>query len=193
MGRILILLVGAVLLFVLLFLVFRKSSGGGEEEVKNDNFNGTMIIKSDAFEAGGLIPAKFTCDGENISPSLTFEGISADTKSLVLIMEDPDVPKSVRPDGMWTHWLVWNMPTDISVVGEGNLPDGIVGKNTSGDKRYGGPCPPDKEHRYFFKLFALDAMLDLDPDSATKADLEKAMEGHILAEAQLMGRYDRPR
>ena len=192
MGRILILLVGAVLILVLVFLAFRKYSGGGREGVEDtDDSNGTMIIKSDAFEDGGLIPAEYTCDGENISPSLMFIGVPENAESLALIAEDPDVPKSIRPDGMWTHWLIWNMPTDMSVVGEGNIPDGVVGKNSRGDRKYGGPCPPDKEHRYFFKLFALDTMLDLDSGSASKADLEKAMEGHILAEAQLMGRYDR--
>ncbi|MDD5711022.1 MAG: YbhB/YbcL family Raf kinase inhibitor-like protein [Candidatus Colwellbacteria bacterium] len=150
-----------------------------------------MKIESDVFEARGLIPAKFTCDGENISPALTFNEAPENTQSLVLIVEDPDVPKSIRPDGMWTHWLVWNMPAETAGIAEDGIPDGIVGRNSNGARKYGGPCPPDKEHRYFFKLFALDTMLDLNSGSASKADLEKAMEGHILAEAQLMGRYAR--
>ena len=186
-------MVGAVLIFVLMFIAFRKSPGGGEEEVEDNNFEGAMTIKSNAFETGGLIPAKYTCDGDNVSPPLVFNGVPEGAKSLVLIMEDPDVPKSIRSDGMWTHWLVWNIPADTVVVAEGSMLNGIVGKNSSGDKEYGGPCPPDKEHRYFFKLFALDTMLDLNADSASKTDLEEAMIGHILTEAQLMGRYNRPR
>jgi Raf kinase inhibitor-like YbhB/YbcL family protein len=191
MGRILILLVGAVLIFVLAFIVFRKSSGGGEEEVEDNNFDGVMTITSDVFEAGGLIPAKYTCDGENVSPPLAFAGVPGGTESLTLIVDDPDVPKSIRPDGMWTHWLVWNMPVNMSAIAEGGVPNGVIGQNSGGNKQYSGPCPPDREHRYFFKLFALDTILDLDANSVGKADLERAMDGHILAEAQLMGRYAR--
>jgi Raf kinase inhibitor-like YbhB/YbcL family protein len=191
-GKLLILFIGVVLVFVLIFLTIRRFSGGTPAGTGSYN-SFDMTISSSAFKEGELIPAKYTCDGQNVSPSLTFMGIPENTESLVLIVDDPDVPKNIRPDGMWTHWLVWNIPADISVVGEGNTPEGVVGRNSSGDKKYTGPCPPDREHRYFFKLFALDTILDLDASSVSKTDLERAIEGHVLAEAQLMGRYNRPR
>lgn len=147
-----------------------------------------MEIQSPAFGNNQKIPAKYTCDGENINPPFTFSDIPVDTKSLALIMDDPDVPKTIRADGMWNHLLVWNMPAGTKGIPENSLPLGIVGKNTSGQFGYQGPCPPDREHRYFFKLYALDTMLNLD-QSATKKELEKAMEGHIKAYAELIGRY----
>lgn len=149
-----------------------------------------MKITSSVFENNGIIPAKYTCDGENISPPLQISGVPAGAKSLALIMDDPDVPKNLRPDGMFDHWVVWNIPANTSVILEGVVPTGAVGKNTGGDARYTGPCPPDREHRYFFKLYVLDTMLSL-AAGASKADLEKAMEGRVLAKAELMGRYAR--
>jgi Raf kinase inhibitor-like YbhB/YbcL family protein len=181
-----------ILVCGVLFLVIDEYWGGSEEKAENYAQSG-MTISSDAFKDGGLIPAKYTCDGESISPSLTFTEVPAGARSLAIIVEDPDVPKSIRPDRTWTHWLVWDIPTDISVVGEGNTPAGIVGKNSSGKREYGAPCPPDKEHRYYFRLFALDTELTLDPELVDMVSLEKAMAGHVLAQAQLMGRYDRPR
>ena len=163
-----------------------------------------MRLESPIFEHKGSIPSKYTCDGENISPPLKISGVPEGAKSLVLIMDDPDVPKSIRPDGMWDHWLTWNIPPETAEIPEGQdlpaLPDRqaggrqgrwVVGKNTGGSFGYRGPCPPDREHRYFFKLYALDTTLDLPADTTTKADLEKAMEGHILSQAELMGRYNR--
>jgi Raf kinase inhibitor-like YbhB/YbcL family protein len=173
-----------------LFLVIDEYWGGNEEKAESYNESG-MTISSDAFQNDGLIPAKYTCDGESISPPLTFTGVPANARSLAIIVEDPDVPKSIRPDRTWTHWLVWNIPTDVSVIGEGNVPDGVVGKNSSGKREYGAPCPPDKEHRYYFRLFALDTELTLDPESVDMVGLEKAMEGHVLVQTQLMGRYTR--
>lgn len=111
-------------------------------------------------------------------------------KSLVLIMDDPDVPSWVREDQMYDHWVLFNIaPTTIDFV-ENRPPLGIHGKNTSGENSYFGPCPPDREHRYFFKLYALDTMLAL-PGGVSKKEVEKAMQGHILAECQLMGRYEK--
>ncbi len=150
-----------------------------------------MKLESSAFEHEGTIPAKYTCDGENISPPLKISDVPPGTKSLVLIMDDPDVPKSIRPDGMWDHWLTWNIPPEISEIPEGQEPSGVVGKNTGGSFGYRGPCPPDREHRYFFKLYALDIMLDLSPETTTKNDLEAAMQSYILSQAELMGRYNR--
>ncbi|MBW2040217.1 MAG: YbhB/YbcL family Raf kinase inhibitor-like protein [Deltaproteobacteria bacterium] len=149
-----------------------------------------MKLTSSAFQHGGKVPVKYTCDGENINPPLTISDVPSGTKSLVLIMDDLDVPKYLRADGMWDHWVVFNIPASLSDIKEGEEPDGTHGIGTSGNLKYNGPCPPDREHRYFFKLYALDTELDL-TEKATKKQVEKAMEGHILAETELMGRYER--
>lgn len=129
-----------------------------------------LIIKSKDFNNGELIPARFTCDGKDISPNLEWDNVPASTKSFVLIMDDPDAPM-----GTWDHWILFNIPANIDKL-ESNikqLPQGMkVGKNTWGRNDYGGPCPPDREHRYFFKLYALDSMLDLE-DGITKQELEQ--------------------
>lgn len=145
----------------------------------------TISITSSAFEDRGLIPPKFTCDGDNINPPLIIGLLPKGTKTLALILEDPDAP-----GGVYDHWIVWNIaPTDI--IKENSMP-GISGMNSSGKTGYHGPCPPDREHRYFFYLFALNTDLDL-PEVATKGDLSTAMVDHILGEGILMGRYDRKR
>ena len=149
-----------------------------------------MKLSSAAFEESGKIPAKYTCDGANINPPLEISDVPSTTKSLALIMEDPDVPKDLRPDGMWDHWVVFNIPPGTAEIPEGQEPPGTHGSGTSGNQNYFGPCPPDREHRYFFKLFALDSELNLQ-EKATKSELEKAMEGHILEKTELMGRYER--
>ena len=151
-----------------------------------------MQLTSPAFQEGGKIQEKFTCEGDNISPELSISGVPFYAVSLVLIMEDPDVPESVRRDKMWDHWVIFNMPPRTSRIPENSQPSGIPGKNTSGDLTYQGPCPPDREHRYFFKLTALDTELAL-RRGASKAEVEEAMQGHILATAQLMGRYEKRR
>lgn len=148
-----------------------------------------MNLSSPSFENGGKIQKKFTCDGQDISPELIVSGVPSNAKSLALIMEDPDVPKSIRSDGMWDHWVAWNIPPETKKIPEGHHPK-TEGNNTSGKLGYQGPCPPDREHRYFFKLFALNSVLSLKSGSS-KRDLEKAMEGHILEKAELMGKYSR--
>ncbi len=150
-----------------------------------------MILTSFAFEDNGVIPSKYTCDGEDASPPLSLEEVPVGTESFVLIMEDPDVPSSIRSDGMWDHWLVWNIPPDTREIPEETKPRGIIGKNTGGRQAYGGPCPPDREHRYFFRVYALNTMLHLDPETTTKHDLITAMEGHVIEIAELMGKYAR--
>jgi Raf kinase inhibitor-like YbhB/YbcL family protein len=150
----------------------------------------TMKLTSPAFEHGGKIPSKYTCDGENINPPLTISDVPSEARSLVLIMDDPDVPKHLRGDGMWDHWVVFNIPATIRDIKEGKEPGGTPGIGTGGNLDYYGPCPPDREHRYFFKLYALDAELDL-PEKTTKQGVERAMEGHVIAKAELMGRYER--
>ena len=150
-----------------------------------------MEIKSSAFGSGEMIAAKYTCDGADFSPPLEWSGSPAGTKSLALICDDPDAPM-----GTWVHWVIFDIPPTATMLAEGITREkGTPGGGTQGvnDFRkigYGGPCPPGGTHRYFFKLYALDAMLGLKPGS-TKGQLLKAMRGHILAEAQLMGTYKR--
>jgi hypothetical protein len=121
---------------------------------------------------------------------LEFHEIPSNAKSLVLLMDDPDVPSSVRSDQMWDHWVIFNIPPETKSLAEHTTPPGVQGKNTSGHNKYEGPCPPDREHRYFFKLYALDKKLDL-LSGASKKEVEQAMKGHILREAQLIGRYEK--
>ena len=138
-----------------------------------------------------MIPAKYTCDGDDMSPPLKWVGAPEGTKSIALISDDPDAPV-----GTWVHWVLWNLPPTARELAEGvpakpQLPDGTrQGVSDFGRPGYGGPSPPSGTHRYYFKVYALDAMLDL-PNSTRKADLLKAMKGHVLAEGQLMGKYSR--
>ncbi len=149
-----------------------------------------MKLTSSAFQDHGIIPSRYTCEGENINPPLEISGVPPHTKSLVLLIDDPDVPKDRRPDGMWDHWVLFNIPPSTHKINENNTPPGVAGNTTWGNTRYGGPCPPDREHRYFFKLYALDKMLTLH-SGATKKEVEHAMEAHILAHAQLIGKYEK--
>lgn len=152
----------------------------------------TMQLSSPAFAEGTAIPAKYTCDGKDLSPPLRWSGVPAGAKSLVLIADDPDAPA-----GTWVHWVVYDLPATVSELPEdlgksqhvlGNAKQGL---NSFKHLGYGGPCPPPgKAHRYFFKLYALDAPLELKP-GASKKDIEHAMEKHILAQGQLMGTYKR--
>ena len=151
-----------------------------------------MKLTSSQFKEGGIIPSKHTCEGAGVSPPLDISGVSEHAKSLVLIMDDPDVPKSLRSDGMFDHWVVFNIPVSTTHIAEGKNPPGVLGKNTAGANRYIGPCPPDREHRYFFKLYALDRQLDL-KEEAKKDEVERAMEGHILQQTHLMGLYEKNR
>lgn len=143
------------------------------------------------FTEGEMIPALYTCDGDNISPSLAWKDAPAGTKSFALINDDPDAP-----GGTWVHWLIWNIPPEQTSLAENIRPErefsnGIrQGSNSWPKTGYGGPCPPSGVHRYYFKLYALDVMLDLEPGE-TKERLLGAMKGHILAESQRMGRYSR--
>jgi Raf kinase inhibitor-like YbhB/YbcL family protein len=149
-----------------------------------------------------MIPAEFTCDGANKNPPLNFEAVSPDAKSLVLIMEDPDVPRDMMPSGVFDHWVVFNISPKVTGVaahtGMSAAVDGVEGKalgtlgaNSAGPAVYTGPCPPDREHRYFFRLYALDTQLAL-KKGAKKEEVLSSMEGHVLAKAELMGKYNRP-
>ena len=149
-------------------------------------------ISSSAFSEGGMIPKKFTCDGPNVSPQLSWKDAPAATQSFALIMDDPDAPV-----GTWVHWVLYNLPANAQELPEGvekqeqPANDALQGRNDFRKIGYGGPCPPaGKPHRYFFKLYSLGTKLDLKA-GVTKADLERAMKGHILGQGQLIGRYGR--
>lgn len=147
-----------------------------------------MEIKSSAFQENAFIPKKYTCDEKDISPPLQWKNSPKNTQSFVLIMDDPDAPS-----GNWDHWLLFNIPADVVQLSENisTLPAGTLeGKNSWGKTGYGGPCPPSKIHRYLFKLYALDATLSLQ-NGATKTKITEAMRGHVIAQAQLIGRYQR--
>ena len=149
-----------------------------------------MELKSTAFSDQDLLPAKFTCDGDSISPDLFWENAPVNTKSFALIVDDPDAPR-----GTWTHWILYNIPAATTSLSENikHLPAGTkVGLNSWPNQDYGAPCPPSGEHRYFFKLYALDTVLDF-ADTPTSEDLQSAMKNHVLANASLMGRYSRKR
>jgi len=142
-----------------------------------------LTIKSPVFDNNKSIPSKYTCDGDDVNPPLIIEGIPEGTKSLVLIVDDPDAPM-----GTWDHWIVWNIPLTNKI--EENSVPGTEGLNDFRRHSYGGPCPPSGTHRYFFKVYALDTKLNLDSNSRKK-DIEKAMKGHILAQGELIGLYGR--
>ena len=144
-----------------------------------------MSLTSPAFNNGDAIPAAYSCDGEDQSPDLDWFGIPQGTLSMALIMDDPDAPV-----GTWVHWVLYNIPADMPGLQLGMTGVGQDGTNSWGSAGYGGPCPPGGTHRYFFKLYALDLFLDLDP-GADKEALLQAMEGHILGQAELMGTYSR--
>lgn len=157
----------------------------------------TMMLTSTVFFQGGMIPQRYTCDGQDVSPPLVWSGLPAGTKSLVLIVDDPDAPDPAAPRMTWVHWVLYNIPPATTGLPEGipaqALPLGTLqGLNDWQRTGYGGPCPPIGRHRYFHKLYALDTVL---PDLGTpaKAALEKAMQGHILGHAELMGQYQRGR
>jgi Raf kinase inhibitor-like YbhB/YbcL family protein len=144
-----------------------------------------MKITSSAFQQGGNIPSKFSCDGANTNPPLQISDVPSGAKSLVLIVDDPDAPS-----GLFTHWAIWNISSHTSTIAEGSTPKGVQGTNDFGKSGYGGPCPPSGAHRYYFKIFALDRELDL-PSGAKRSQLDAAMKGHVIAQGELMGRYSR--
>lgn len=154
-----------------------------------------LIIKSVDFKQMGEIPELFTCDGQNLSPELNWSGVPENAKSLVLIVDDPDAPDPAAPKLTWVHWLLYNIPVTATqlpkAVNAAALPQGTrQGKNDWKKTGYGGPCPPIGRHRYFHKLYALDIVLP-DLHEPTKAELEKAMSGHIIEKTELIGTYQR--
>lgn len=157
----------------------------------------TLKFESEAFTEGAAIPRKYTCEGEDISPPLIWSGIPQGTKSLALIVDDPDAPDPKAPKMTWVHWVLYNIPPDLSGLAEGIMPDALpagtmTGFNDWKKANYGGPCPPIGRHRYFFKLYALDSVLT-GLKHPGKAALEAAMRDHVLAQAILMGTYEKGR
>lgn len=156
-----------------------------------------LAISSSAFSNNGEIPRRYTCDADDISPDLTWTGLPDGTRSLVLVVDDPDAPDPAAPKMTWVHWVLYNIPPNASGLAEAvaskDLPGGTEeGLNDWNRTGYGGPCPPIGRHRYFHKLYALDSVLP-DLGQATKADLERAMQGHIVGQAELIGTYQRSR
>jgi len=143
----------------------------------------SLSVTSSSFGSSQLIPRKYTCDGEDVNPPLTVGGVPDGTKSLVLVIDDPDAPM-----GTWVHWVVWNIPPADRI--EENTVPGVEGLNDFGKHSYGGPCPPSGTHRYFFKLYSLDTKLSL-PSNSRKKDVENAIKGHVLAKGELVGLYSR--
>jgi len=195
--RILLIAIALVVVALVGWLTF-KDTPAVEEEVINNNGENSMTISiqltSSAFEYNGSIPSKYTCDENGrLSPPLSISGVPEKTVSLALIMDDPDVPKQLRPEGVFDHWVLFNIPATTKEIPEGTSV-GTLGANSGGVSTYTGPCPPSQyepsEHRYVFKLYALDAELDLEP-GATKEKVLEAMRGHVIADAELIGRYKR--
>ena len=152
-----------------------------------------LTLTSPAFIHQGAIPAHYTCEAENVSPALAWTGAPAGTKSFALIVDDPDAPDPAAPQRVWVHWVLYNLPANASQLAEAvkALPAGTrEGKNDWNKTGYGGPCPPIGRHRYFHKLYALDTVLP-DLETPNKAALEKAMAGHILEKAELLGTYQK--
>lgn len=171
-----------------IFWYFQKTSQRPPQENLQPKFNSitTMKLSSPVFENNGFIPAKYTCDGEDINPPLTIAGAPKETESFVLIIDDPDAPM-----GTWDHWIVWNIEPTISQIQENQVPsEAVEGLNDFKRHSYGGPCPPSGVHHYHFKLYALDKKLDIAP-SSKKEDVEKAMENSILGQTELIGLYRR--
>jgi Raf kinase inhibitor-like YbhB/YbcL family protein len=155
----------------------------------------TLKVMSSSFQQGGSIPTKYTCDGDDLSPPLSWSGVPNNAKSVALIVDDPDAPDPANPQRVYVHWVVYNIPPQTTTLPEnaserGIPAGGIQAKNDWGKTEYGGPCPPIGEHRYFFKVYALDTVLNEIKD-ATKADIERAMKGHIINSGELMGTYQR--
>ncbi len=162
------------------FLTGAARQGKGVRTMKR------LTVTSSAFSDGNAMPSRYSCDGDDINPPLSFAGVPAEAESLALVVDDPDAPV-----GTWVHWVLWNIPPHTREIGENSVPAGVrQGLNDWKRNDYGGPCPPSGSHRYVFKLYALDSRLDL-PAATTKKALEKAMEGHILATGELIGRYRR--
>ncbi|MCI0532978.1 YbhB/YbcL family Raf kinase inhibitor-like protein [bacterium] len=150
-----------------------------------------MKLTSPAFQHNGMIPSKYTCDGDGSHTPLSWSDVPEGTKSFALLMEDPDVPKFIRPDGLWIHWVLFDIPGDVREIEDGDGTPGKPGVNTAGKYGYGGPCPPDAKHRYIYTIYALNKeSLGLD-QNVTKDALMKAIGGHVIDHTELIGVYEK--
>lgn len=184
MGKIKLFIILAFTLPVLIFIYYFANNDGPAYFTSKGAYK--MQLTSSAFEHEGQIPKKYTCDGENINPPLTISEIPDGTKSLVIIVEDPDAPS-----GTWVHWTVWDIDPNNTEILENITPrNSTEGITDFGSTGYGGPCPPSGEHRYYFRAYALDDTLNLD-SVTTRSLLDRFMKGHIIADAELMGKYSR--
>ncbi|MFO1290548.1 MAG: YbhB/YbcL family Raf kinase inhibitor-like protein [Nitrosomonas sp.] len=181
----------------LLWFTMLVGTSQADTTLSQNNTENTMALTltSPAFAHNGLIPAQFTCDSQDLSPALAWSGLPEGTKSLVLIVDDPDAPDPAAPKMTWVHWVLYNIPPQVAGLAEAiapaQLPAGTLeGINDWKRTGYGGPCPPIGVHRYFHKLYALDTVLP-DLKQPTKTQLEKSMQGHILGHVELVGRYQR--
>jgi hypothetical protein len=186
--------IGAILAVALSCLLL-AATGGARIFAREDDM--TMTLTSTAFADQGEIPRLYTCQGKDVSPPLAWSGVPAGTRSLALIVDDPDAPDPAAPKMTWVHWVLYNIPPQTAGLPEGatakRLPSGTLeGSNDWQRTGYGGPCPPIGRHRYFHKLYALDMVLP-DLHKPAKAALEKAMQGHVLAQTQLVGTYQKRR
>lgn len=173
-------------LYFLIAIILVGCASPGTVSVSLSEDAADLDLTSTAFLTGETIPMKYTCDGKNVSPSLAWKGVPEGTQSLVLIMDDPDAPI-----GTWVHWVVFNLPPDTVSLEEATSGLGVNGNNSWQKPGYGGPCPPPgPAHGYVFRLYALDTLLDL-PEGASRAEVEAAMQGHILAYGELLGKYGR--
>ena len=192
MKRVYIVLIAILMLLVVIvvakkaitsFFYNTKHNLDLSENIKD---NALMDLTSDAFDTNQTIPSQYSCDGDDVNPPLSIAGIPDEAESLALIVTDPDAPA-----GIWTHWIVFNIPPGSDEIDEDNMPDGAVqGVNDFGNTNWGGPCPGSGEHRYSFKVYALDMMLVL-PEGANREAVESAMDGHILDQTELIGLYSR--
>ncbi|MEK7531526.1 MAG: YbhB/YbcL family Raf kinase inhibitor-like protein [Patescibacteria group bacterium] len=188
---------GVVLLAIIggmAFVVTKKKAEAPEQVTLPPNNSSMMKLTSPAWSEGGFIPSKYTCDERNMSPPLEIEGVPEGAKTLVLIMDDPDVPKALKPDGVFDHWVLYNIPSSTTSVDEGAIA-GNSGANGKGKAEYTGPCPPmnyePTTHRYFFTLYATDLSTLNFFAVPTKSQVLQAIEEHILEKTILLGRYDR--
>ncbi|MHB1241315.1 MAG: YbhB/YbcL family Raf kinase inhibitor-like protein [Gammaproteobacteria bacterium] len=182
---------------ILVAMVFPAAGVAGGRDTDTGGRPMGLRIVSTAFASGGAIPARYTCDGADISPELAWSGVPKGAKSLVLVVDDPDAPDPSAPRMIWVHWVLYNLPPGSRGLAAAITPDALPpgtlpGTNDWKRAGYGGPCPPVGRHRYFYKLYALDVVLP-DLHQPTKAQLEAAMHRHILAQAELLGTYQRER
>ena len=182
------------IVFIGAYMVIERANAPTPEELPSNinNANTMLTLTSPMFRDGGVIPSKYTCDGENVNPELRIEGIPQGTQSLVLVMDDPDIPDSVKERmgiEKFDHWVVYNIPMDTNNIPE-NTVTGDQGLNSAGNQGYTGPCPPDREHRYIFRLYAISERLDF-ANAPTLDTVEEMAREKMLDSTTLMGRYER--